>query len=199
MSLSLTRQDFCHSVTRWTVAMSKGRALVPCLAREGQLPSTFRLLAARSSIRGQEKQYTHQGRPKVLLPSWHFSQVVNLQFRGALGRMCMARDAEISCTECIPVWQRRISTLPIQIPCDTTKLKLFTTFACLTTLVSIGVARTLFNEPAWDASSAFRQYILSWLYRVICTSKDTCSTSTTLWAYLVAMLVVVWQVRAAEF
>jgi len=182
--------------------MSKGRALVLCLAREDRLPSTFRLLAACSSIRGQEKQYTHQGRPKVPrrhLLSWNFSQVVNLQFRGALGRMCTAHDAEISCTECIPVWQRRISTPPSQIPCDTTKLKLFTTFACLTTLVSIGVTRILFNEPAWDASSAFCQYILSWLYRVIRTSQDACSTSTTLWVYLVAMLVVVWQVRAAEF
>jgi len=200
MSPSLTRQDFCRSVTHRMVVRSKGRITALHLVRKDRPPPMFRLLAVNSSIRGQGKQYTRQGCPRApqrCLPSWHFSRVVSSQSRGALGRKRMAHAVGISGKECILVWQRRISTPSSQILCNVTKLESFTTFACLTTAVSIGVNRTHFNEPARDASSAFRQYVLSWLYWVIVAGQDLRNTSTTLWTRLIATLVVVWQVRAA--
>ena len=177
---------------------SKGRILALCSARKNRPPTTSHPLAVRSSIRGQGKQYTRLVRPRAPRnhpPGWYYLQVVNSQFRGVFCRKCMAHDVGISGMECILVLQRHISTPPSQIPCDATKFELFTTFACLTTPVSIGVVRARFNEPAWDASSAFRQDIRSWLYWVIVTSQDVSDAGTTPWARLITILMVVRQVR----
>ena len=191
----LTKQDSCRSVTRRMVVKPKGRISSPRLARKDRPRSTFHLLAVHSNIRGRGKQCTRQCRPQVprgYPPSWRFPQAVNSQFRGALGRKRMARDIGIFGTECILVLQRRISVPPSQVSSDVIKHGLFTTFARLKTPVRINIIRTRLNEPAWDASFAFRQYILSWLRWVIVTCQDVRSTSTTQWARLVAKLVAVW-------
>lgn len=71
-----------------------------------------------------------------------------------------------------------------------TGLEAFTVFACLTIPVSIDITQTRLNKPAWDASSAFRQCVRSWLYWVVVTGQDVCSASSALWAGPIAMLAV---------
>ena len=147
MSPLLTKQDFCRFVTH---RMVKGGIAAPRSARKNRPRSTLHLLAVHSSIRGRGKQCTRQCRPQIprsYPPSKRFPQAVNSQFRGALGRKRMARDIGISGTECILVWQRRISVPPSQVPSNMTKHALFTIFARLKTPVSIGIIRTRLNEP----------------------------------------------------
>jgi len=106
MSPVLTRQDFCRFVTQRMVVRSKGRMSTLRLAKKNRPPSTPRLLALHSSIRGLGKQCTHQDRPRVpwrYPPSWHPPQVVNLRFRGELYRKCMVHDVGISGRVCILV------------------------------------------------------------------------------------------------
>lgn len=73
----LTKPDFCRSVILQKRVKLKNRMLTLRLAGKDLQLSRFRLLAMNSSIRDQERQCIHQGRPQVprrYPRSWNVSQ-----------------------------------------------------------------------------------------------------------------------------